>query len=131
MAYHLKSSRSAAKNTDITVPLDGTDGTGPPDSNGIPIGVGNKGQGAQCKNHSIAIEKTDSTVGTIAVTALAVGKTTVEPVYENGVPLVIDLAKANEPLTRGIKNKALEEVYFAMNGVDGTGNMTITISSGD
>lgn len=131
--YNVISSRQKPVNVEMTVPLDGTDGSGPKSDSGKEIGVGNANLGAQCPNHSLAFEKGDSTVGTLTITATAVGKTTPEPVFESdGVtPLIIDLADANEPKTRSISNKAIKSFSVEAAGMDGATDYKMIISSGD
>jgi len=135
--FNLTSSREKDKSDgDLTVPLDGTNGSGPLSDSGNPIGVGNTGKGAQCPNHQLALETGDSTAGTITVLARAVGKLTPEPVQVETTPgvfidLVINLGDAGEPFTRDIVNNSLVEFIFQLAGLDGSGNITATVVSGD
>ncbi len=136
--YNVISSRSGPKDADLTVPLDGTNGTGPIDTkSGNPIGVGDEEVGSQCPDHQFALEVTDSTTGTIAVLAKALGKLLPEPVQaRNEVTglledLVIDLDDAGEPATRDIEGNSILEFVFQPTGLDGTGFFTATIVSGD
>lgn len=122
--FRVTSARDGAPDATITVELDGRNEVGAQIS---------QIDGKQQPNHQIAIDKGDSTVGTLTVTAIAVGKTTAEPVFESDelTPLVIDLATANEPLTRSIENNALDSIVVTGAGMDGSNNWKVTISSGD
>jgi len=122
--FACKSSRSGAPAAQLDVPLDGTDGTTAPSPSGI---------GGQCPNHQLSFNVGDSTVGTISVFAQTVGGNGVETVFEeDGItPLVIDLAGANEPITRTIEGFSIEFFRFIPAGLNGSENITATIVSGD
>lgn len=123
--FKVQSSRIGAVDTAITVPLDGKNETG------ANLSAGSNGR--QQSNHQISIDQTDSTVGTLTVTAISVGKSIAEPVFEDDgtTALVIDLSVANEPLTRSIENNALESIIVTGAGMDGSNDWRVTISSGD
>lgn len=122
--FEVKSVRTGAPDTVITVELDGKNEVGSQIS---------KTDGKQQPNHQISIDQADSTVGTLTVTAISVGKTISEPVFEEDgtTPLVIDLSVANEPLTRSIENNSLDSIIVTGAGMDGSDDWKVTISSGD
>ena len=91
--------------------------------------IGKLPQGVNFNRHQIAIDAGDNTTGTIAYLATAVGGAGTEPVYESGSALTVNLATANEVLTRTVKDNSLESFSFTFASLGGSDNVTITISS--
>ena len=109
--------------TNVVV-LDGGTGVGDNPSVTLP-------QGSKYTKHQIAIDAGDNSSGTITALATAVGAGGTEPVYENGAALVINLATADEPLTRPLTNYCVESFSFTFASLGGSDPVKITIASWD
>ena len=55
--------------------------------------------------HTLNLEKEGSATGTVSVLVLVVGATVYEPLYDKGIPLVVDIASGGSYVFAGAINK--------------------------
>jgi len=78
--FDLVSSRSGDNaDGDLTIPLDGTNGSGPTNQKGDVIGVGNTGKAAKCNTHMLEFDVGDNTAGTLTIKATGANSSIATP----------------------------------------------------
>lgn len=124
MTYEVRSSKTAAVNDPITVPINGTD----PNNQTPATTLGN----TQTK-HMFTIDPGNSTAGTITVTAKVYDGPAGETVFESDglTPVSIDLSDANKSFTRKMEGYSFESITFSASGMNGSSDWKASVSSGD
>lgn len=131
--FDLVSSRSGDNSDgDLTIPLDGTNGSAPTNQKGDVISVGNSGNAAKLNTHQMEFIVGDNNSGTLTITATGANSSTDKPVYESDgtTAVVIDLSVANEPETRTITVSSLKNIVVAKDSLGGSDDIEVIVSSG-
>jgi len=123
MAINVTSQKMGAADTAITVVLNGDAPHGNQQS---------KSNGNVQNKHQLSIDPGCNSVGTVTITAKAVGGVDGETVFEEDgtTPLVIDLSDANKAFTRNMVG-VLESVTFTGSGMTDGVEWQATVNSGD
>jgi len=105
------------------------DGTATVTVNKSPITASRDKGDPYLDKHCITINEGTNTAGTITITSTAIGGKNAEPVFENSVAKVINLATSGEPFTINLENVPVENFIFTAAGMNGT-TWSVTIVSG-